>query len=605
VRHLLLQLLQGVAHMHRHGFFHRDLKPENMLVTRDTVKIADFGLAREIRSRPPFTDYVSTRWYRAPEVLLRAQNYNSPIDMWALGAIMAELIMLRPLFPGSSEVDQIFKICSVLGTPDESSWPEGLQLAQKMRFRFPKCVANPIGKIVQNASPEAVQLMSALLMWDPRRRPTAMQALQFPFFAGAHQVPLALADPHRPAPGAAAAAAGGGGAQHGSAGNKQGGEAQQQPSAAAAASGGFNQPRGGAGKGGFQGSGGGSAVAAETGPSVVRQARYFPSQTAPVPDAHKHHSSIAATAAATSASATSASASSSSSSSSASSLAANQPRAGGSRSALGFIGSGAGGASGAAAGKATVAPVTAADAPMAFAARQGRRRTITGDPFAPGAGGLAPLGAIGGKRAGKGKGEGEGEGEGEGDAAQGTGKVTDKESKPDPAAAKPRPAVPPKSKPQVPAKKPAAPPKPAAKPDSATHNTSKNNSGSSSSTGATGSNSNNNNNNNNNHDHNPREKKTSGAVQKPAQDSANPKTSGAVQKPAPDGANPPAANGTTAKQPGAKQPGAKQQQQPSSQPPGTGLLAARNPFAPAAAPVDEPAFVPATLGFNRRRGPKF
>ena len=71
---------------------------------RDVVKIADFGLAREIRSRPPYTDYVSTRWYRAPEVLLRSQYYSAPIDMFALGAIMAEMFTLRPLFPGNSEV---------------------------------------------------------------------------------------------------------------------------------------------------------------------------------------------------------------------------------------------------------------------------------------------------------------------------------------------------------------------------------------------------------------------------------------------------------------------------------------------------------------------
>jgi serine/threonine protein kinase len=83
------------------GFFHRDMKPENIMCNgTELVKIADFGLAREIRSRPPFTDYVSTRWYRAPEILLRSTSYNSPIDLWALGCIMAELYMLRPLFPG-------------------------------------------------------------------------------------------------------------------------------------------------------------------------------------------------------------------------------------------------------------------------------------------------------------------------------------------------------------------------------------------------------------------------------------------------------------------------------------------------------------------------
>jgi len=97
--------------MHKNGYFHRDLKPENLLVQSSTLKIADFGLAREINSKPPFTDYVSTRWYRAPEVLLRDTKYGAPIDIFALGAIMAELYTMKPLFPGSSEQDQIFKIC--------------------------------------------------------------------------------------------------------------------------------------------------------------------------------------------------------------------------------------------------------------------------------------------------------------------------------------------------------------------------------------------------------------------------------------------------------------------------------------------------------------
>ena len=91
--------------MHKHGFFHRDLKPENLLIKDNVVKISDFGLSREIRSKPPFTDYVTTRWYRAPEILLKSTNYNSPIDIFALGSIMAELYLLKPLFPGNSEVD--------------------------------------------------------------------------------------------------------------------------------------------------------------------------------------------------------------------------------------------------------------------------------------------------------------------------------------------------------------------------------------------------------------------------------------------------------------------------------------------------------------------
>ena len=106
------------------------MKPENLLVNNtDQVKVGDFGLAREIRSRPPYTDYVSTRWYRAPELLLRNTVYNSPVDIFAAAAIMAELYLLRPLFPGNSEIDQMFKICSVLGTPTQLEWPEGYKQA--------------------------------------------------------------------------------------------------------------------------------------------------------------------------------------------------------------------------------------------------------------------------------------------------------------------------------------------------------------------------------------------------------------------------------------------------------------------------------------------
>ncbi|XP_024077574.1 serine/threonine-protein kinase ICK isoform X2 [Terrapene carolina triunguis] len=176
VRNIMYQILQGLAFIHKHGFFHRDLKPENLLcMGPELVKIADFGLAREIRSRPPYTDYVSTRWYRAPEVLLRSTSYSSPIDIWAVGCIMAEVYTLRPLFPGASEIDTIFKICQVLGTPKKNDWPEGYQLAGTMNFRWPQCVPNNLKTLIPNAGSEAVQLMRDMLQWDPKKRPTASQ----------------------------------------------------------------------------------------------------------------------------------------------------------------------------------------------------------------------------------------------------------------------------------------------------------------------------------------------------------------------------------------------------------------------------------------------
>uniref|UniRef100_A0A3B4XVT5 non-specific serine/threonine protein kinase n=1 Tax=Seriola lalandi dorsalis TaxID=1841481 RepID=A0A3B4XVT5_SERLL len=183
IRNISFQILQGLSFIHKHGFFHRDMKPENLLcMGPELVKIADFGLAREIRSKPPYTDYVSTRWYRAPEVLLRSSTYSSPIDLWAVGCIMAELYTLRPLFPGNSEVDEIFKICQVLGTVKKMDWPEGYQLASAMNFRFPQCVPTHLKTLIPNASNEAITLMKDLLQWDPKKRPTAILALRYPYF---------------------------------------------------------------------------------------------------------------------------------------------------------------------------------------------------------------------------------------------------------------------------------------------------------------------------------------------------------------------------------------------------------------------------------------
>jgi len=182
IRCIMWQTLQGIAYMHKYGFFHRDLKPENLLVSGDKVKIADFGLAREIRSLPPYTDYVATRWYRAPECILKSTNYNSPVDIWAIGTIMVELYNFKPLFPGVSEKDQMFKICSVLGTPTTTLWNEGYQLAKKIDFKFPNLQASNLELIIPNACKEAIDFITETLRWDPNKRPTAHNLLLHPYF---------------------------------------------------------------------------------------------------------------------------------------------------------------------------------------------------------------------------------------------------------------------------------------------------------------------------------------------------------------------------------------------------------------------------------------
>lgn len=183
LRNIMYQTCQALNHMHKNGYFHRDMKPENLLYYGETVKLADFGLAREIRARPPFTDYVSTRWYRAPEVLLRNPRYNSPVDIWALGGIMAELYTLRPLLPGASESDQLHKTCLVLGSPSQSQWPEGQKLASQIGYRWPTAAPTRLDVIVKNASPEAIALMEHTLQWDPANRISASGMLQHSYFA--------------------------------------------------------------------------------------------------------------------------------------------------------------------------------------------------------------------------------------------------------------------------------------------------------------------------------------------------------------------------------------------------------------------------------------
>lgn len=221
------QVMSGLAFMNSKGFFHRDIKvrvntscryilnvwiallmcfskthlssqPENLLVDLSNhnvmdgkgilIKIADLGLARTMT--PPFTYYVSTRWYRAPEVILHAPHYGPAIDMFACGLIVWELYTLHPLFPGTSEIDQIHKMMKLLGSP-ERKWGEGMLLMNKLNVRFENVehVENAVievricrdvrGKI------DAANLICKLIQWDPEERPNATEALMHEYFGDA------------------------------------------------------------------------------------------------------------------------------------------------------------------------------------------------------------------------------------------------------------------------------------------------------------------------------------------------------------------------------------------------------------------------------------
>ena len=183
IRDIMHQTLLGLSFMHKYGFFHRDMKPENLLLTKNKLKIADFGLAREIRSIPPYTEYVSTRYYRAPECILKSTNYNSPIDIWAVGCIMAEMYLHpQPLFCGSNEKEVLFRICSILGTPTHDTWNDGIRQANIIGMKFPTCPGTDLEKVIPGASAEAIDLMKQMIQWDPNKRATAKNLLKHPFF---------------------------------------------------------------------------------------------------------------------------------------------------------------------------------------------------------------------------------------------------------------------------------------------------------------------------------------------------------------------------------------------------------------------------------------
>ncbi|KAI5066975.1 hypothetical protein GOP47_0017503 [Adiantum capillus-veneris] len=183
IKSFMYQLCKGVAHCHRHGVMHRDLKPQNLLVDKEKglLKIADFGLGRAF-SVPlkSYTHEIVTLWYRAPEVLLGATHYSTPIDIWSVGCIFAELSRRQPLFPGDSELQQLLHIFKLLGTPNENIWPG----VNKLRdwHDYPQWKAGEIDKVVPNLDEQGVDLLSSMLRYDPTQRISAKAAMAHPFF---------------------------------------------------------------------------------------------------------------------------------------------------------------------------------------------------------------------------------------------------------------------------------------------------------------------------------------------------------------------------------------------------------------------------------------
>jgi len=180
----LYQLLKGVSFCHDRRVLHRDLKPQNLLINKDNeLKLADFGLARAfgipVRS---YTHEVVTLWYRAPDVLMGSRKYSTPVDLWSVGCIFGEMVGGRPLFPGTSDHDQLMRIFKVLGTPTEESWPSMVELPE-YKPDFPQHPPVPLSQVCsKHLEPDGIDLLSSMLKFDPATRITAKDALLHAYF---------------------------------------------------------------------------------------------------------------------------------------------------------------------------------------------------------------------------------------------------------------------------------------------------------------------------------------------------------------------------------------------------------------------------------------
>jgi len=183
IKSYLQQLVKGIAHCHAHRVLHRDLKPQNLLIDKKGVlKLADFGLARAfgvpVRT---YTHEVVTLWYRAPEILLGGKQYSTPVDIWSIGCIFAEMVTRTPLFPGDSEIDQLYRIFRCFGTPTEEIWP-GVGSYPDYKSTFPQWNSIPLKQAVEGLDELGLDLFQKMMQYEPGKRISARDALRHPFF---------------------------------------------------------------------------------------------------------------------------------------------------------------------------------------------------------------------------------------------------------------------------------------------------------------------------------------------------------------------------------------------------------------------------------------
>ncbi|CAD6211770.1 unnamed protein product [Miscanthus lutarioriparius] len=189
-QYFLYQLLRGLKYVHSANILHRDLKPSNLFLNANCdLKIADFGLARTTSETDLMTEYVVTRWYRAPELLLNCSQYTAAIDVWSVGCILGEIVTRQPLFPGRDYIQQLKLITELIGSPDDASLgflrSDNAKRYMKQLPQFPR---QDFRLHFRNMSPGAVDLLERMLVFDPSRRITVDEALHHPYLASLHDI---------------------------------------------------------------------------------------------------------------------------------------------------------------------------------------------------------------------------------------------------------------------------------------------------------------------------------------------------------------------------------------------------------------------------------
>ncbi|KAK1930994.1 Glycogen synthase kinase-3 beta [Phytophthora citrophthora] len=193
VKLYIYQICRSLAYIHSMGICHRDIKPQNLLLDPRSheVKLCDFGSAKVLQKNEPNVSYICSRYYRAPELIFGATDYTTAIDIWSLGCVCAELLLGQPLFPGESGVDQLVEIIKVLGTPQREEI-EAMN-PNYTEFQFPQIKAHSWSKIFRSRTPpEAINLLSKMLVYDPKRRAKPLEAAAHPFFDELRQKDLKL-----------------------------------------------------------------------------------------------------------------------------------------------------------------------------------------------------------------------------------------------------------------------------------------------------------------------------------------------------------------------------------------------------------------------------